>query len=37
MRIFHQLRAGLIGLIAVVGVNISSAAYADSGTVLISV
>jgi lipid-binding SYLF domain-containing protein len=37
MRIFHQLRAGLIGLIAIVGATVSSAAYADSGTILISV
>jgi hypothetical protein len=37
MRIFHQLRAGLIGLIAIVGVSVSSTAHADSGTVLISV
>jgi hypothetical protein len=37
MRNFHQLRAGLIGLIAIVGASVSSSAHADSGTVLISV
>jgi hypothetical protein len=37
MRIFRQLRAGLIGLISIVGASVSSAAYADSGTILISV
>jgi lipid-binding SYLF domain-containing protein len=37
MRISHQFRAGLIGLIASVGVSVSSTAYADSGTILISV
>jgi lipid-binding SYLF domain-containing protein len=37
MRISHQLRAGLIGLIAVVGASVSSAAYADSGIVRFSV
>src|SRR5215470_5721116 len=31
MRISHQFRAGLIGLIAAVGVSVSSASYADSG------
>jgi lipid-binding SYLF domain-containing protein len=36
MRIFHQLRAGLIGLIASVGVSVSSTALADGGTILIS-
>jgi lipid-binding SYLF domain-containing protein len=37
MRISHQLRAGLIGLIAIAGASLSSAAYADSGTVQFSV
>src|SRR5258706_1263801 len=37
MRISHQFRAGLIGLIAIVGASVSSAAYADSGTILIRV
>jgi lipid-binding SYLF domain-containing protein len=37
MRISHQLRAGLIGLIAVVGASVSSAAYADGGIVRFSV
>jgi hypothetical protein len=37
MRIFHQLRAGLVGLIAIAGVSVSSTAHADSGTILISV
>src|SRR5712672_1429073 len=36
MRISHQFGAGLIGLIAIVGASVSSAAYADSGTILIS-
>jgi hypothetical protein len=36
MRIFHQFRAGLIALI-MVGASISSAAYADSGTIRITV
>jgi hypothetical protein len=37
MRISHQFRAGLIALIAIVGASLSSAAYADSGTIRISV
>ena len=37
MRMAHQFRAGLVGLIAVVGASVSSAAYADSGTIRISV
>jgi lipid-binding SYLF domain-containing protein len=37
MRIFHQLRARLVGLIAIAGVSVSSTAHADSGTILISV
>ena len=37
MQLPHQFRAGLIALIAVVGVAVSSAAYADSGTIRISV
>jgi hypothetical protein len=37
MRMLHQLRAGLIGLIAIVGASVSSTAHADTGTVLISV
>jgi lipid-binding SYLF domain-containing protein len=37
MRISHQFRAGLIGLIAIVGASVSSAAYADSGTIRFSV
>jgi hypothetical protein len=37
MRISHRFRAGLIALIAVVGASVSSAAYADSGTIRISV
>jgi lipid-binding SYLF domain-containing protein len=37
MRISHQFRAGLIGLIAVVGASVSSAAHADSGMVRFSV
>ncbi len=37
MRIFHQFRTGLIALIVMVGASISSAAYADSGTIRISV
>jgi len=35
MRISHQFRAGLMGLIAIVGASGSSAAYAGSGTILI--
>jgi hypothetical protein len=37
MRISHKFRAGLIALIAIVGASVSPAAYADSGTVRISV
>jgi lipid-binding SYLF domain-containing protein len=37
MRMSRQLRSGLIGLIAVVGASVSSAAYADSGTIRITV
>ena len=37
MRISRQLRAGLIALIAIVCASVSPAAYADSGTVRISV
>lgn len=37
MRISHQFRAGLIGLIAIAGASVSSASYADSGFVRISV
>jgi hypothetical protein len=36
MGISQQLRAGLIGLIAIVGAGFSSVAYADSGTIQIS-
>jgi hypothetical protein len=37
MRISSQFRAGLIALIAVVGASMTSAAYAESGTIRISV
>jgi hypothetical protein len=37
MRMSRQFRAGLIGLIAVIGASVSSAAYADSGIIRISV
>jgi hypothetical protein len=37
MRISHKFRAGLIALIAIAGASVSPAAYADSGTVRISV
>jgi lipid-binding SYLF domain-containing protein len=37
MRISHRLRAGLIGLIAIVGASISSMAHADSGYIRFSV
>jgi len=37
MRISHQFRAGLIGLIAIVGASVPSATYADSGIVRFSV
>jgi len=37
MRISHFFRTGLIALIAVVGASLSSAAYADSGSVSIRI
>lgn len=37
MELSHRFRAGLIALLTVVGVTVSSAAYADSGTIRISV
>jgi hypothetical protein len=37
MRICHQFRASLIGLIAIVGSGIASAAHADGGIIRISV
>jgi hypothetical protein len=37
MRISHQFRAGLVGLIAIVGASVPSVTYADSGTIRISV
>jgi hypothetical protein len=37
MRISHQFRAGLIGLIAMIGAIVSSAAHADSGFIRFSV
>jgi lipid-binding SYLF domain-containing protein len=37
MRISHRLRAGLIGLIAIVGASIPSMAHADSGYIRFSV
>jgi hypothetical protein len=37
MRISHRFRAGLIALMALVGSSVSSEAYADSGTIRISV
>ena len=37
MKKFHQFRLGLIALIIMVGAGISSAAYADSGTIRLSV
>ena len=37
MRISHQFRAGLIGLIAIVSTSVSSASYADGGIVQFSV
>ena len=36
MRISHQFRTGLIGLIATIGAGVSSAAYADNGTIRLS-
>jgi lipid-binding SYLF domain-containing protein len=37
MRISRRFRAGVTGLIAMVGATVSSVAHADSGTILISV
>jgi hypothetical protein len=37
MRMSHQFRAGLIGLIAIVGTSVPSASHADTGTIRISV
>jgi lipid-binding SYLF domain-containing protein len=37
MRISHQFRVGLIALIGIVGACVSSAAYADSGRIQITV
>jgi len=37
MPISHRFRTGLVALIAVVGASLSSAAYADSGAIRISV
>jgi len=37
MRLSHRFRAGLIAMIAAVGASVASAAYADSGTVQITV
>jgi hypothetical protein len=37
MRLSHRFRAGLIAIIAAVSASIASAAYADSGTIQISV
>jgi len=37
MRMFHQLRAGLVGLIAIVGASVPSATYADVGFIRFSV
>ena len=37
MPISHRFRTGLVALIAVVGVSLSSAAFADSGAIRISV
>jgi hypothetical protein len=37
MRISFQLRAGLFGLIAIVGSIVSSAAFADGGIIRITV
>ena len=37
MRISHLFRSSLIALIAVIGASLSSAAYADSGSIRISV
>lgn len=37
MRISHRFRAGLIALIALAGASVSSATYADSGIIRISV
>jgi hypothetical protein len=37
MRLSHQFRAGLVAMVAVFGIGLSSAAYAESGTIRISV
>jgi hypothetical protein len=37
MQIFHRFRSGLIALMIMIGAGISSAAYADSGTIRMSV
>ncbi len=37
MQISHRIRAGLVALIVTIGASVSSAAYADSGFVRISV
>lgn len=37
MRLSHRFRTGLVALIAIVGASLSSAAYADSGIIRISV
>ncbi len=37
MQIYRQFRAGICGLIAIVGACVSSVAYADGGTIQISV
>jgi hypothetical protein len=37
MHLFHRFRAGLIALLVMAGASIASAAFADSGTVRISV
>ena len=37
MRVLSELRTGLVALIAIVGASLSSAAYADSGTVSIRI
>ena len=37
MRLSHHIRASLIAVMAIVGASVSSAAYADSGTIVIRV
>src|SRR5712691_3288737 len=37
MQLSHQFRAGLVALIAIVGASFASAAYADSGTIYLTV